>query len=337
MIAGALLRTREVRSAAGAALSDLLEAWAGERRARRLVAAAVTRVAAPADAAPGPSLAEELPALVRQVDFAELKRAVTARAEQAVGLARGVTDELWRSPAKALCLVTMLPPLAGSALRALTQALEPSGRMPPDLLCDVVLSAVRELDPKEIAGLADILAELARKVAIGSVLIGEQGKPRLPEDLSGLVAEVLRAVDVPRLLKARRLLAEAAEATEAALLERIEDRPELARELLGAWLRGHAVGLRRLRRRVDFVERALTPADLADELSRGVGQIDAQEAAETLERVLQLGASDLRPLAAEVLPPVLRALAEVIAQAEPDSELSDAVVALRQAVAGSAS
>jgi hypothetical protein len=92
-----------------------------------------------------------------------------------------INEELWRYPAKVVCILSMLPTLSNTALKGLRETAAPLNRMAPDLLADVVISLIRNVDAKEISGIVNELAELVRKIHTGSALIGEPGKPALPE------------------------------------------------------------------------------------------------------------------------------------------------------------
>jgi hypothetical protein len=91
---------------------------------------------------------------------------------------------------------------------ATNETLKPINNLAPDLLGDVVFSLVDDIDGKNIGMLINELCELVRKIHTGSTLLGEQGKPQLPNTLSRLTCETMSTVDINLLLKARTLLAE---------------------------------------------------------------------------------------------------------------------------------
>jgi len=313
-------------------------------------------------------------AWARSVDFGELEAAVADLAEDGVGLAGMVSEEMWQHPAKVVCLLSVIPSVMNAGIQASTKTVEPMNRLAPDLLADVLLALTREVKGEAIGRLVNEACELWRKAHTGSVLIGEQGQPQLPEDLSGLIGEVLRSLDVGLLLKARALLAETGEATDGALCGLLESHPELVREMLRAPFRRSASLSRRLARRTDLVERALPDDEIAGEIRKGIGEVDGQELGDTVSRLLSilntvrdgdpgvvrgvlseaLGSLDphevgravrwlvddlveaLRPLAPEILPPLMRGLAELVTAngGERDADLETAMAALRKAVAG---
>jgi hypothetical protein len=284
-----------------------------------------------------------------------------------------VNEELWRYPAKVVCLLAMLPAAANAALRTAARTAEPVNRMAPDLLADVVLSLVREIKGEEIGRIVNEACELVRKVHTGSVLIGEHGKPKMPADVSALIGDVLRSLDVRLLLQARSLLADTGDSIDTLFLETLEQHPELAREMVARPLRRRVGGLRRLARQTDLIERTLDD-DLAEVVTRGLGEVDAQELADTLSRLLAIanrlratspnllrdvlsqtigslderelrGAASwlvddvvaaLQPVASEIVPSVVRGIARLIAPEADDrgDELRSALAALRETLAG---
>jgi len=308
---------------------------------------------------------------VRNVDFGELKARVDALAEHAPALAEVVNEELWRYPAKMVCILSLLPSGVNAGIRASARTVQPINRLAPDLVADVILSLVRDLKGEEVGRLINEACELVRKTHTGSVLIGDHGKPQLPEDLSVLIGDVLRSVDVELLLKARAMLAETGEATDGAVCALLAERPELARELIASRFRRQASALRRLGRRTDLLERALSDEEIAAAVTRGIGEVDAQELAETLSRLLAIVnrvrerspgtiretlsqtiasldqdearqavrwlvedvVAALEPLAPEIVPPVLRGITELLNRggSAGDGELRRAVDGLREA------
>jgi hypothetical protein len=258
-----------------------------------------------------------------------------------------------------------------ASIQALTASLGPMNRLAPDLLADVLLSLVRDVKAEEVGRLVNAACEVFRRVHTGSVLIGENGKPQMPADLSALVGDALRSVDIDLLLKVRALLADTGESTQNALLALLEEQPALVREMVAGRFRRHASGFRRLARATDVLERALTDDDIAAAVTNGLNEIDAQELADTLNRLLAIanrirdaspnalravlvqvigGLDDreagetvcwvvadlvaaLKPVAREVLPPVIKGLADLLAsEATDDGELHTAVDALRVAL-----
>ena len=310
-------------------------------------------------------------AWVGNVDFGELKTTVDSMAENTAAFAGMLNEEMWQYPTKMVCLLSMLPAVVNATIQALTASLGPINRLAPDLVADVLLSLMRDIKAEEVGRLVNAACEVFRRVHTGSVLIGENGKPQMPADLSALVGDALRSVDIELLLKTRTLLADTQESTQNALLALLEEQPAMMREIVAGRFRRRASGFRRLARATDVLERALTDDDVAAAVTNGLGEIDAQELADTLNRLLAianrirdaspnalgavlaqvLGALDereagetvrwvvadvvaaLKPVAREVLPPVIKGLADLLAsEAAGDGELRAAVDALRAAL-----
>ncbi len=305
------------------------------------------------------------------VDFGEIKTTADSIAESTAAFLDMLNEEMWQYPTKMVCLFSLLPAAVNATVQALTASLGPINRLAPDLVADVLLSLVRDVKGEEIARLVNAACEAFRRVHTGSVLIGENGKPQLPADLSTLVGDVLRSVDIELVLKVQSLLAETEESTRDALLVLLEEQPALVREMVATHFRRRASGFRRLARATDVLERALTDDDIAATVTKGLGEIDAQELADTLNRLLAIanrvrdaspnalravlaqvfGALDereagetvrwvvadlvaaLKPVAHQVLPPVIKGLADLLAaESAGDGELSAAVDALRAAL-----
>jgi hypothetical protein len=270
-----------------------------------------------------------------------------------------------------VCLLSMLPVVVNATIQALTASLGPINRLAPDLVADVLLSLLRDVKAEEVGRLVNAACEVFRRVHTGSVLIGENGKPQMPADLSTLAGDALRSVDIELLLKTRALLADTGESTQSALLALLEAQPALVREMIAARFRRRASGFRRLARATDVLERALTDDDIAAGVTNGLNEIDAQEVADTLNRLLAIAnrvhdaspdalrvvltqiisgldereagetvrwvvadlVAALKPVAREVLPPVIKGLADLLAsEAAGDGELHSAVDALRAAL-----
>jgi flagellar motility protein MotE (MotC chaperone) len=365
----ALLSAEEKAGVLGEIVEKLDPALAGK------MLTSVTRFLNEAQAADPVGMAERLRpgfrAWVGNVDFGELKTTVDSMAENTAAFAGMLNEEMWQYPTKMVCLLSMLPVVVNATIQALTASLGPINRLAPDLVADVLLSLLRDVKAEEVGRLVNAACEVFRRVHTGSVLIGENGKPQMPADLSTLAGDALRSVDIELLLKTRALLADTGESTQSALLALLEAQPALVREMIAARFRRRASGFRRLARATDVLERALTDDDIAAGVTNGLNEIDAQEVADTLNRLLAIAnrvhdaspdalrvvltqiisgldereagetvrwvvadlVAALKPVAREVLPPVIKGLADLLAsEAAGDGELHSAVDALRAAL-----
>jgi DNA-binding transcriptional regulator YdaS (Cro superfamily) len=365
----ALLPPEEKARVLGEVVEKLDQALAGK------LLTSVVRFLNEARAADPVALAERLRpgfrAWAGNVDFGELKTTVDSMAENTATFVGMLNEEMWQYPTKMVCLLSMLPAVVNATIQALTASLGPMNRLAPDLLADVLLSLLRDLKAEEVGRLVNAACEIFRRAHTGSVLIGENGRPQMPADLSALVGDALRSVDIELLLKTRALLADTGESTQSALLALLEAQPALVREMVAGRFRRRASRFRRLARATDVLERALTDEDIAAAVTSGLGEIDAQELADTLNRLVAIanrvhdaspdalrvvltqiiGGLDereagetvrwgvaglvaaLKPVAREVLPLVIKGLADLLASdADGDGELHAAVDALRAAL-----
>lgn len=402
-LAAAVLSTAEFKRAARRLAPDLVKAWSGKSRIRKIIlwpaanflrwlfkekkgdrdrrpvrdflAAADYGAAGVALTAAARGINESYQkdplflseavrplakALIEETDFGEIRELMDAAADDCAALARAVNEEMWRFPAKVVCLLSFLPALANAAVRALTETAVPFNRLSPDLTADVVLSLVREVDAKRMGGLANEIFELVRKIHTGSALIGERGKSAIGAEINRITAEIMDSIDAGLLVKALGALGEIREAMAASFIGALESDPDLASHYFRGRFRNAAVSLRRWRLSAEALERVFTEEEAAQEFARGLGEIDPQEAAETVSRFCALfngierarpgtagqfisqffGSLDaaeagdaarrivedtvgaLKPVAGEVLPPVISGIADCIA---PDGEMSPAM------------
>ncbi len=311
---------------------------------------------------------------LERTDFGELKDLVDNSAADIVETVRMVNHELWEYPAKTVCILGMIPSLVNIAVDSVRESLAPINMLAPDLLSDVVLALVHEIDGPKFGGVINELSELVRKVHTGSTLIGEQGKPQFTVEVSRLISGAMGAVDVNLLLKARTLLAEIRELTLVTLINLLGQNPVLARE----FFQGHFTALVRVMRswshKADAFETLFTDDEIAEEFSRGMREIDAQQLADTVSRISalfnkvrkrtpgvirttltqvmnSLDAEEIgetarwltndvvrsfKPVASEVLPPIIRGVAELLSpdQYDDPGELEDALALLRKTLLG---
>jgi len=322
------------------------------------------------------SYAESLRPAVRQliehIDFGEIKEAADFHRDNIEAVMKMANEELWRYPAKVICLLSLLPAAVNMSLSATRETLIPINRLAPDLLADVVFSLVDDIDGKNIGMLINELSELVRKIHTGSTLLGEPGKPQLPNALNRLTSEAMSTVDINLLLKSRKLLAEIKEVSLKAFIDQLEQSPELSREFFQDHFLSIVAFIRNWSRKADAFERLFSEEDIAREFARGMGEIDAQEVANTISmlcgivnrvRVVTPGVirntlsqainavdadeagetvrwlsedivESLKPVASEVLPPVIRGIADLL-RPDPDNgsgEIQEALAYFKNAI-----
>ena len=318
------------------------------------------------------ALRPKIAGFIEHTDFGELKEALDGSLEDVAALVRSVNEELWNYPAKFICLFSALPTIVNMAVVAMKETAAPLNRMAPDLLTDVFLSLLESIDGKEIGNLVNEFCELVRKIHTGSALLGEPGKPAFPRMVAKLAGETLGTVDIHLMLKARDLLGEIKEMSLLTFISMLERNPELARDLFRSHFRSLVAFFRRWSHKAEAFESLFTEEDVAEEFARGMGEIDAQEVAVTISRMCgifnrvrertpgiikntvaqTISSMDsgeaaetarwfvgdmveaFRPLAPEVLPPVIRGIADIIRLESESEEMKDAMDYLRGVLAG---
>jgi len=324
------------------------------------------------------SYAESLRPIVRElvenIDFGEVKEAAEFHRENIGDAVAMINEELWRYPAKVICLLSLLPAAANMTVSAAKETLMPINKLAPDLLADVVFSLVDDVDGKNIGELINELSELVRKIHTGSTLLGEPGKPQLPNSLNRLTGEVISTIDINLLLKSRKLLAEIKEVSLKSFIDQLELSPELSSEFFQDHFLSVVAFIRNWSRKADAFERLFSDEDIAREFAKGMGEIDAQEVAGTIsmlcgivnrvravtpgvirntlsQTVNAMDADEVgetvrwltedivesvKPVASEVLPPLIRGLADLL-KPDPNNdskEIQEALAYFRNAIDG---
>jgi hypothetical protein len=312
-------------------------------------------------------------AIVEHVDFGEIKEMLDTSADDFVALAGRVNEGVWEYPAKMVCLLSMLPALGNILVRSLMKTTAPINSLAPDLLADVIISLVREIDGKNIGMLVNQVCELIRKVHTGSALLGEKGTHALPAGITRVTASIMDAVDIQLLLKSRAMLREITGIVRASFIDILEAHPEYAVDFFQSHFRSLVAIVRAWSLKADAFERLFTGEDINREFARGMGELDAQEIASTVGRICVLfnqvrkmspgtirnflsqffGTLDgstagetarwliddlvqsMKPLAPEIMPPVIRGIADLIApDGEVSPEMKDACDKLRNVFKG---
>lgn len=312
--------------------------------------------------------------LIEHIDFGEVKEAADFHQENIAAAVMMINEELWRYPAKVICLLSLIPAAANMTVSVARESLAPINKLAPDLLADVVFSLVDDIDGKNIGRLINELGELVRKIHTGSTLLGEPGKPQLPNTLNRLTLEAMSTVDINLLLKSRKLLAEIKEVSLKAFIDQLEQSPELSREFFQDHFLSIVAVIRNWSRKADAFERLFTEEEIAREFAKGMGEIDAQEVAgtismlcgivnrvravtpgvirntlsqtinavdaeeagETVRWLTEDVVESLKPVASEVLPPIIRGIADLLKtdSADGSGEIREALAYLKSAING---
>jgi hypothetical protein len=372
-----------VMSVVRAALKD----WSGDSRFKEHLSANVEKTidavlsrrgAAENMIAEDASYAESLRPMVRDliehIDFGEVKEAADFHQENIAAAVMMINEEMWRYPAKVICLLSLIPAVVNMGVSTAKETLAPINKLAPDLLGDVVFSLIDDIDGKNIGMLINELSELVRKIHTGSTLIGEPGNPQLPNTLTRLTRDAMSTVDISLLLKAKKLLAELHELSLKAFIDQLEENPDLSRELFHDHFLSVVALIKNWSLKADAFERLFSEEEIAREFARGMGEIDAQEAAGTISslcgivnrvRAITPGVirntlsqtinaidakeagetvrwftadvvESLKPVASEVLPPIIRGIADLL---KPDpgndsEEMQEALAYLKNVING---
>ncbi len=389
----AVLRTAGFRRLLRALVAEALGAWSGRNPFKKIIAGFVRRsvnssypdrgaVTLAGQVNDGyrdnPAfLAETLAPAVRRfiekTDFGEMKEAIESSARDLPALAREFGNGMMDYPAKLVSIYATAPPLANSLAAVLNETLAPLNKLSPDLLADVVCSLAGEIDTNEAARLVNSLAELARKLHTGSGLMGASGSPSLTGRLADLAAETAREIDVPLLVKSLELLDEMKEQFHDRLRDIQDDHPEFVRGMITRRFRRAGRAVRSWSRDWDQAEGLFSDEEFADMAGEGMGEIDPQDLAETVNRVLaalnrvreinpdliknsvrqvadtldpnELGktarwaaedlAGSLKPAAGAVMPHLVKGFTELIRPGEDDNgDMREALDGLRNLLLG---
>ena len=168
--------------------------------------------------------------IIAGIDFGELKELVDGSGEDITAVVSMIHEELWQYPAKVVCLFSLVPAALNFIVSSAAATIAPMNKLAPDILADVMLSLAEDVEGEEIGKLINEVSELVRKVHTGSALIGDQGRPKLPESCSALAEHVINAVDPELFMKAWRCIDDISGQLERKhLLYFLENNPQLAR------------------------------------------------------------------------------------------------------------
>lgn len=310
--------------------------------------------------------------IIENIDFGELKEALDCSQDDITAVVKMANEEMWRYPAKVVCLLSLLPTVANTAISAAKETLTPINNLAPDLLGDVVLSLADEIEGKKIGLLVNELCELVRKIHTGSALLGEPGKPQSANTLSHLMRDTMSTIDINLLLKAKTFLAEIKEMSVQSFIDILEQNPELAREFFINHFASIVASTRKWSRKTDAFERLFSDEEFSREFVKGMDMIDAQEVANTISRLCgllnrvhtsnpgiirnsltqtinsvdaqEVGETvkwftediveSLKPVACEVLPPLIRGVADLLKpnSAGVPAEIEEALAYLKSAI-----
>lgn len=375
------------RSIVRGAAPELISSWAGRNPVKRLISRFFSRsiiksfTAEETGSSPpenegvvSEEARENFRRFIEAVDFGELKETLDRSSALSGPYIKMINEELWKYPAKVVCLLAMLPPLANTAFTAAKETASPLNRMAPDLLTDVILSLMRDIDMKKISGLINELSELVRKIHTGSALIGEPGRPAIPEVFEEMSIELTDSINIPLLLKAGLMLGEIKEQIKASISGTVNSHQGLLAEKIMNSFRHSSSAAARMEKSLDSIEKNFNDRDLTDLISAGIAEIDVQELAENINRICELInrihetdpdiirgpltqffssidpyesaeairrtfddiAESVKPAAPVILPPLLKGIGDIINSARDENphEMDEALRTLKEAMKG---
>lgn len=231
------------------------------------------------------TLRESVRGLVAGIDFGELKELAEGSREDISALVGMINEELWKFPAKVLCLFSLIPAAVNILVSSAAAAIAPVNKLAPDILADVMLSLAGEVGGENVGKLINEVSELVRKLHTGSALIGDQGRPKLPETVSFLAGNVLGSVDTELLLKAWNCVDDISEQLGGSAAVLLEKNPGLAREMVRRRFRQAGAVVRKWNRKIDTLETTFSDDEIAGELERAIAEIDPQQCADSVNRI----------------------------------------------------
>ena len=385
MVVWKVVKTPAVRKLVTSIVHAALKEWSGESKLKMRISANVEKIVDKVLSSKGEAenkiagdvdyaeiLRPGFRELIEHIDFGEIKEAMDCSQDDIAAVVRMANEEMWRYPAKVVCLLSLLPAAANMTVSAVKETLTPINTLAPDLLADVALSLVDDIDGKNIGMLINELSELVRKIHTGSLLLGEPGKPQSANTLSRLTRETMSTIDINLLLKARTFMMEIKEMSQQSFIDLLEQSPELSREFFQSHFVSMIASSRKWSRKADAFERLFSDEDIAREFAKGMGKIDAQEVADTISRLCgimnrvravtpgvirntlsqainsvdanEVGETvrwftedvveSIKPVASEVLPPLISGIADLL---RPDSagvsvEIEEALAYLKSAI-----
>jgi len=218
--------------------------------------------------------------LIEQIDFGELKDLADNSAHDAEAAMRKINAVMWQYPAKAVCLVAILPTMLNLFIFSLKEGTKQFNNISPDLLTDVMLSLMRHIDGKAIGELINEFSELARKLHTGSALLGDPNMPQFPRELLKILEEIAGTIDGKLLWKARVAVAEGKESIENTLVETLKKSPELLTQMISNYPSIRNAHIRALSKKLALME-GLPEKESAEAVARAASELDMVELAQT--------------------------------------------------------
>ena len=221
------------------------------------------------------------------MDFGEIKEAVDNSEKDILALVEIINETIWQYPSKVIGIISLLPSLTNITAGSLNILIKKLNAMPPDLLTDIVISLMNEINGKKVAGFVDGLTEIARKLDVGSALIGEPGSPKLPSMLSAKLDEIISQIDPVIFWKGKVALAQIKASYDDALSDAVFNNPELIKLNMIKRPELFNIRLRSKNKQLSLLETMDGP-ELEELLTQNLSAYDVQEAAEVFNNTIRL-------------------------------------------------
>ncbi len=287
---------------------------------------------------------------LKNTDFGEIREMVETSEPCVLKTIEAFNENLWKYPAKVGTLVATVIPLMNIFTKASREILLPIERaIGPDLLADIILSLVKGINGADTAQLINTVREFIRRIHTGSLLLGKGGKPLFEIYLTDLLHDCFSEMDPELVKKIRIIFAEDRESIANALASALRDNPGITLSSLASFGSVKTSAIKARARKLGVMEEidpdglksAITegmsdldtyefaglintacrvankihdakPDIVSNALSGVVDSVNADEVRKTFQWLIPDVVEALKPLAAVVMPLIIRALSELI-------------------------
>ena len=224
---------------------------------------------------------------IESIDFGDLKEMAENSAADVRAFVTMANNVMWQYPSKVVLLLSLIPTAVNMLSDALNISVNRLNELPPDLLTDVILSFIKEIETRPLAGLFNELAEIVRKVHTGSALLGEPGAPQLPKLLAAKIGDIIEKADTVTLWKAKIALAETKASFDQSVSEAVNRHPDLKNLCLIKAPELTNIRMKSLNQRLAYWD-GLDDAELSASLADHINAYDIQEIGEAINNGLRI-------------------------------------------------
>ncbi|KPA18950.1 hypothetical protein MHK_000833 [Candidatus Magnetomorum sp. HK-1] len=209
------LHTKEIGNSIDAVLTEIINKWEKGNAAKSVISNPVkwfvkVSFSKPEDTIKKNELltliiSKSIPmvrAFFENTDFSDIKTFLEQSKDDFKKIIQGINTLLVEYPGKLITSLSFIPDISNHLIFYLKDLISRLNALPADILTDILLSVLKEIDPKTTARLINNFNELVRQVHTGSALIGEAGSPQFSADLIAKLRIILNEIDPELLLKA---------------------------------------------------------------------------------------------------------------------------------------